>query len=101
MRRVSGEKRRARPRRLHIVALPAAGESLGRGPALRRAGKSQSVVQRRHQLELVRVVSGGRLGTGGSAVAVSVSDAIQRLDLLEVLVDLPELLAQSLDMAVD
>src|SRR5262249_31396489 len=37
----------------------------------------------------------------GSRVAVSVSDAIERFDLLELLIDLAELAAHALDVAVD
>src|SRR5690606_37825334 len=36
-----------------------------------------------------------------SAFLVAVADAVERLELREVLIDLPELLAQALDVAVD
>src|SRR5690348_4106701 len=81
MRAVSGEKRRRR-RRSAAGATAAAGRlgwpSLlgGRGPGL----------------------ASSRLA---SAVAVTVSDAIERLDLCELGIDDLELLAQPLDVAVD
>src|SRR5471032_1479165 len=47
------------------------------------------------------VVNEPRCDPRGSGVAVSVSDAIERFDLLEFAVDLTELAAHALDVAVD
>src|SRR5215472_12171578 len=61
--------------------------------------------RRRGRVSLPRTAPAGRAVPeavpASSAIAVTVSDAIQRLDLLEIVVHDLELLAQPLDVAVD
>src|SRR5262245_43890647 len=90
MRRVSGEERRvALGRRRSSGGGPAADGRDGSGP-------------RRPSAAAIRApnpCSPNR--RAGSGVAVSVSDAIKRFDLLELAVDLAELATHPLDVAVD
>src|SRR5665213_1816754 len=85
MRRVSGEWRRPWLRRRRSSD----GDSLRAAARARR----RNVGSRRFSV--------ARRGRRGSGVAVSVSDAIERFDLLELAVDLAELAADPLDVAVD
>src|SRR5215472_4475803 len=86
MRRVSGEWRRLwlRRRRSREGDSMRAGGRARRNLTIRRLSVAQ--VDRRERL---------------SGVAISVSDAIKRFDLLELAVDLAELAAHPLDVAVD
>src|ERR687895_662981 len=90
MRRVSGEKRRVAlgRRRSSDGVSPAA----ARGAASSRCPSAAAIRARRPCSPNLRP---------GSGVAVSVSDAIKRFDLLELAVDLAELAAHALDVAVD
>src|ERR1700738_4785279 len=91
MRRVSGEWRRVALRRRRSSEGDAAGRA-GAGATLRRLNAAA--------IREPKPCSPNRRRPG-SGVAVSVSDAIKRFDLLELAVDLAELAAHALDMAVD
>src|SRR5258707_5346525 len=91
MRRVSGEWRRVALRRRRSSEGDSAGRA-GAGAAPRRLNAAA--------IREPRPCSPNRRRTG-SGVAVSVSDAIKRFDLLEFAVDLAELAAHPLDVAVD
>src|SRR5579872_5215331 len=86
MRAVSGERRRRR-RRSPRGRVVAGGANVGGSSADAPLGSA--------------VVADAAAPGGASAVAVAVSDAIERLDLGELAVDDFELLAQALDVAVD
>src|SRR6195256_6659663 len=89
MRRVSGEWRRVALRRRRSSE----GDSAGRAGAPPRRLTAAAIRE-------PRPCSPNRCRPG-SGVAVSVSDAIKRFDLLEFAVDLAELAAHPLDVAVD
>src|SRR5213079_2769145 len=53
------------------------------------------------EVEIQSAARGGARSAGWSAFAVSVTDAIEGFDRVEIGVDLAELLAHALDVAVD
>src|ERR1700730_12483157 len=91
MRRVSGEWRRVALRRRRSSDGDSAGRA-GAGATLRRPNAAA--------IREPKPCSPNRRRPG-SGVAVSVSDAIERFDLLDLAVDLAELAAHPLDVAVD
>src|SRR5690242_21908295 len=88
-------------RRVRLEKVWTVMERASRAARSRRVGGGPSAASSGRSSARLRSTSAPGAGASTSSLLEAVSNAIERFDHLEVVVDLLELLAQALDMAVD